>query len=132
MRGKRDPLRRRSSRQQEQAHQAAGDKSAWTPEQVRQMLASPVYGYGWVLEPANVVTHAVLLLREELAKEQRERGTAYSLDELDQRFQSLFTDLVNDGLCTRGPDTTPLVAKEMWLQAQQSVIGRLADPENNE
>ncbi len=90
------------------------------------MLANPVYAYGWVLEPANVVTHAVLLLREELAKEQRERGAACSLDELDQRFQSLFTDLVKDGLCNRGPDTTPLVSKETWLRAQQVSIDQLS------
>ncbi len=127
MRRKRDPLNRRSSRQEKQNRQPSGDKSAWTPEQVHQMLANPVYAYGWVLEPANIVTHAVLLLREELAKEQRERGVACSLDELDQRFQSLFTDLVKDGLCTRGPDTAPIIAKEMWLRAQHVAINQLAE-----
>jgi transposase len=83
-------------------------------------------GYGIVLEPADRVPAAIQKFEEQLATEQDKRGFAYTLQELDQRFQSFFTSLVESGSFTRGIDAAPSVDKETWLQAQQVAIGRLA------
>lgn len=127
---RRNPVTRRSSGPDKPERQSQKNDAAWTAEQVQGMLANPVYGYGWVLEPAEMVIHAVLLLREQLAREQRERGHRISLDDLDQRFQSLLTNLVRDGMCTRRQDTSPLVSKETWLKAQQVSIDQLSTRED--
>ncbi len=100
--------------------------ASWTAEQVRDMLTNPIYGYGIVLEPAGVVTAQVQRLESALAQEQKERGKPFSLEELDQRFQALFRQLVEDGSCRREPDAPPLIKREEWLQAQQVTIERLA------
>jgi hypothetical protein len=85
-----------------------------------------MYGYGIVLEPADQVPAAVQQFERQLADEQSARGFGFTLQELDQRFQSFFTALVERGLFTCGQDAPPLVDKETWLQAQQVAIGRLA------
>ncbi len=90
------------------------------------MLSNPRYDYGIVLEPLAVASAAVMQLNRELAAEQRQSGRVLSLEELDQRFQMLFAKLVEDGICSRGPDTAPYVPKEQWLQAQQVAIDRLS------
>jgi recombinase len=98
----------------------------WTPEHVRAMLTNPVYGYGIVLEPTEVVSKQVQQLERALAREHNERGKSFSVTELDQRFQALFRQLVEEGLCRREPDAQPLITKEEWLKAQQAAIERLA------
>jgi hypothetical protein len=98
----------------------------WTAHDVRDLLTNPLYGYGIVLEPADQVSAAVQQFEEQLADEQNKRGFGFTLQELDQRFQSFFTALVDSGAFTRGADAPPVVDKETWLQAQQVAIGRLA------
>jgi hypothetical protein len=54
------------------------------------------------------------------------RGAPFTLDELDARFAALYRDLEASGLCRRRPDVPPIVAKVVWLRAQQQYIEWLA------
>lgn len=90
------------------------------------MLTNPIYGYGIVLEPRERVSATIQQFEEQLAVEQDQRGFAFTVQELDQRFQAFFVALVNSGSFTRGTDAPPLIPKETWLQAQQVAISRLA------
>jgi hypothetical protein len=98
----------------------------WSANQVRDLLTNPMYGYGIVLEPADQVPATVQQFERQLADEQNKRGSGFTPQELDQRFQSFFTSLVESGSFTRGNDTQPIIDKETWLHAQQVAIGRLA------
>ena len=98
----------------------------WTASQVRDLLTNPTHGYGIVLEPSDQVPAAIQQFEEQLADEQNKRGFGFTLQELDERFQSFFTSLVESSSFTRGTDVYPSVPKETWLQAQQVAIGHLA------
>jgi hypothetical protein len=98
----------------------------WTAAQVRDLLTNPVYGYGIVLQPVDRVPDEIQKFEAQLADDQNKRGFGFTLQELDERFQSFFTSLVEGGSFTRGKDAQPIIDKETWLQAQQVAIGRLA------
>ena len=123
----------RSSSRQDRGEPSQGEVSwplqpgdtQWTAEHVRKMRLNPVYGYGIVLEPFDAVAEAVMQCDQTLAGEQQRRGKPFSLDELGRRFQELFADLVQRGICTRGPDAPTVVPKETWLKAHQVMIGRI-------
>jgi hypothetical protein len=118
--------KKRKSPVRSSGHVRPRQSGEWTPSKVRDLLTNPTHGYGIVLEPADRVPAAIQKFEEELATEQDKRGFAYTLQELDQRFQSFFTSLVESGSFTRGIDAAPSVDKETWLQTQQVAIGRLA------
>lgn len=101
-----------------------------TAEDVRLMLSSPVYAYGINLVPAERVAEAVMQLNRQLTQEMRDTGVAFTLDDLDRRFQALLQELEASGSCTREEDHPPIVSKELWLQAQLKTIERLARNEN--
>ncbi len=101
-----------------------------TAENVRQMLSSPVYAYGINLVPAERVASAVMQLNRRLAKEMHDTGAAFTLDDLDRRFQALLHELEASGRCTREEDYPPIVPKELWLQAQFKTIEKLARDED--
>jgi hypothetical protein len=101
-------------------------ETKWTGERVRQLLSNPVYGYGINLQPYDTIADAVTQLVHDLAERQRESHQPLSLDELDRRFQVLFADVVERGVCVRGLDMPPIISKEQWLHVQQTRIGRLA------
>jgi hypothetical protein len=111
-------------------HPSSRSRSAraqqWTAAQVRDLLTNPIYGYGIVLEPAVRVPAEIQKFEAQLADEQNKRGFGFTLQELDERFQSFITSLVESGSFTRGNDAPPIIDKETWLQAQQVAIGRLA------
>jgi len=98
----------------------------WTASKVRDLLTNPTHGYGIVLEPSDQIPTAIQHFEEQLADEQNKRGFGFTLQELDERFQSFFASLVERGSFTRGADVSPSVPKETWLQAQQVAAGRLA------
>lgn len=120
-----EPKRRRMpKRSQRRAHETGAHE--WTASDVRNLLTNPTHGYGIVLEPADQIPAAVQQFEKQLADEQSKRGFGFTLQELDERFQSFFTSLVESGSFTRGRDVPASVPKETWLQAQQVAIGRLA------
>ncbi len=93
---------------------------------MRELLTNPTCGYGIVLEPAGLVPALMQKLEQNLARMQRRRGKAFTIEELDQQFQTYFDFLIDTGSCTRGKDVLPWIDKEKWLKAQQVAIGRLA------
>jgi hypothetical protein len=98
----------------------------FTAQDVRRMLSSPVYAYGINLVPAERVAAAVMQLNVQLAQQLRDTGTAFTLDELDRRFQALLHEPEASGKCMRAEDHPPIIAKEVWLQTQLRAIEKLA------
>ena len=128
--GKAGHLSRRSSRDGKRKKPESRSEGKWTAQDVADTLANPIYGYGIVLEPFEAVVDAVMKYDRLLAGEQHRRGEPLSLDELDERFQQLFADLVNNSICTRGPDAPAIVPKETWLKAHQVMIERIERDES--
>ncbi len=116
---KRAAVKRSSSRSMRPSYR-------WTGPKVRDMLTNPIYGYGVVLLPADQVPLAIQQFEEQLANEQSKRGFAFTLQELDERFQAHFKSLVESGSFALGRDAPPLIDKETWLKAQQVAISRIA------
>ena len=91
------------------------------------MLSSPVYAYGTCgLQPAERVAEEVMKLNEQLAHGMRDTGATFTLDDLDQRLQTLLKQLEDTGVCRRDMSVPPIIPKEQWLQAQRVTIERLA------
>jgi hypothetical protein len=90
------------------------------------MLSDPAYAYGINLLPAERVAEEVMQLNTQLAKQVRETGTTFTLNDLDERFQALLRKLEESGTCQRGEDLPPIVTKEQWLQAQWATIQKFA------
>ena len=101
-------------------------QQAMTAKDVRIMLSSPVYAYGINLLPTERVANAVMNLNSNLAQEMRESRKSFTLEELDERFQSLLRELETTEGYTRGEDHPPIVSKEMWLQTQLRTIEKLS------
>ena len=120
--------KKRSAPKRSRRH-ATRTSDKWTGSQVREILTNPVYGYGIVLQPAELVSAAIGQFEQALANEQSTRGFGFTLQELDQRFQSHFASLLESGSFTREKDATPIVDKETWLEAQQVAISRMAKGE---
>lgn len=119
------PKKKRPAPKRSRTH-ATRPRNTWTSSQVRDMLTNPIYGHGIVLQPADLVPAAMQKFELQLANEQSKRGFSFTLQKLDQRFQSYFASLVESGSFTRGNDAPPVVDKETWLEAQQVAIGHLA------
>jgi hypothetical protein len=98
----------------------------FTAGDVRLILSSPVYAYGINLLPAERVADAVMQTNRQLAREVRDTGESFSLEELDRRFLALFSELEASGTCTRGEDLPPIVPKTQWLQTQLITIQKLS------
>lgn len=118
--------KKRATPKRSSSHPRLARPQQWTASEVRELLTNPIYGYGIVLEPVRLVPGAIQEFEQQLATEQDKRGFAFTLQELDLRFQSFFTSLIESGSFKRGTDATPILDKETWLQAQQVAIGRLA------
>lgn len=65
-------------------------------------------------------------LNARLAQEMRETGVTLTLDNLDQRIQTLLHRLEDTGVCRRGEPLPPIITKEQWLQAQLVTILKMA------
>jgi hypothetical protein len=87
-------------------------------EDVLGNLFNPVYGYGRLLDPSEVVVVRVINLNEELAERQKTLGRTLTLDELDEEFTALMDDLVAQGLCRHIQDVPSIISKERWLSTQ--------------
>ncbi len=124
------PKKKKAAPKRSSSHPRPARAPRWTASQVRDLLTNPIYGYGIALEPADRVPVEIQKFEEQLAAEQDQRGFGFTLQELDQRFQSFFASLVESGSFTRGPDAPLIVGKETWLHAQQVAIGRLARGES--
>jgi hypothetical protein len=120
------PKKKKTSPRRPSSRSRPARPQPWTAAQVRDVLTNPIYGYGIVLEPADRVPIEIQEFEAQLADEQNKRGFGFTLQGLDERFQSFFTSLVESGSFTRGKEAQPIIDKETWFQAQQVAIGRLA------
>lgn len=96
----------------------------WTEEDVHNMLVNPIYGWGIFFESPDAV-EAIKTFEEQLAREQRERGCEFSIQELETRFQQLF----DEWIATHRFEFSyapPAIEKDLWLRTQQVIINRLA------
>jgi hypothetical protein len=99
-------------------------------EDVVGILFNPVYSYGKLLLPSEIVVAHVFRLNEELAERQKSQGRAFTLEELDEEYTALMDRLVAQGLCWHEQDVPAVISKEEWLQTQQTAIERLAEGED--
>lgn len=92
----------------------------------------PIYAWGMVLEPVELLIECTSDFIEQLAKEAYERGEGFSDEELEERFLSFFDGLVEEGTLTRLPDAPPEMGRRIlgprrWLRAQRIRIERMVE-----
>jgi hypothetical protein len=92
----------------------------------------PIYAWGMVLEPVEVLIERTSRFIEQLAREAYERGEGFGDEELEERFLAFFDRLVEEGTLTRLPDAPPEMGRQIlgprrWLRAQRIRIERLVE-----
>ena len=92
----------------------------------------PIYAWGIVLEPVEVLIARTSDFIEELAREAHARGEGFSDEELEERFLAFFDRLVEEGTLTRLPDAPPemgsrILGPRRWLRAQRIRIEHLVE-----
>lgn len=92
----------------------------------------PIYAWGMVLEPVEVLFERTAAFIEQLAREKHEGGRDLSDQELEERFLAFFHRLVEEGTLTRLPDAPPEMGRRIlgprrWVRAQRIRIDRLVE-----
>jgi hypothetical protein len=92
----------------------------------------PIYAWGIVLEPVEVLIARTSDFIEELAREAYARSEGFSDEELEERFLVFFDRLVEEGTLRRLPDAPPEMGRRIlgprrWLKAQRIRIERLVE-----
>ncbi len=92
----------------------------------------PIYAWGMVLEPVELLIQRTSDFIEQLAREAYERGEGFREEELEERFLSFFERLVEEGTLTRLPDAPPemgmrILGPRRWLRAQRIRIERIVE-----
>ncbi len=103
-----------------------------SPMEFGSMPLDPVYGWGVVYEPVEVLIEETSAYIERLAREVYERGEEFDDDELEKRFFAFWDRLVAEGRLRRLPDRPPefgraILGRRRWLRAQQIRIRRLVE-----
>jgi hypothetical protein len=96
------------------------------------MPLDPIYAWGIVLEPVEVMIECTSDFVVKLAREAYERGEPFSDEELEDRFLAFFDRLVEDGTLKRLPDAPPEMGRRIlgpgrWLEAQRIRMERLIE-----
>jgi hypothetical protein len=92
----------------------------------------PIYAWGIVLEPVEVLIERTSDFIEALAREAYARDGDFSDEELEARFLAFFDRLVEEGTLTRLPDAPPEMGRQIlgprrWLRAQRIRIERMVE-----
>ncbi len=103
-----------------------------SPMELSGMPLDPIYGWGIVLEPVEVLIERTSDFVVQLAEETHRRGEPFSDDELEQRFLAFFERLVDEGTLERLPDAPPEMGRQIlgprrWVEAQRIRIQRLVE-----
>lgn len=90
----------------------------------------PIYAWGMVLEPVELLIQRTADFVEELAREEYEEGAALSDEELEERFLDFFHRLVEEGTLRRLPDAPPemgprILGPRRWIRSQRIRMDRL-------
>ncbi len=101
-----------------------------SPMELSGLPLDPIYGWGIVLEPVEVLIRRTSDFIVELAEETLRRGEPFSEAELERRFLAFFDRLVEEGTVERLPDAPPEMGRRIlgprrWLDAQRIRIERL-------
>lgn len=96
------------------------------------MPLDPIYAWGIVLEPVEVMIERTSDFVVQLARETYERGEPFSDEVLEDRFLTFFDQLVEEGTLERLPDAPPELGRRIlgpgrWLKAQRIRIERLIE-----
>ncbi len=96
------------------------------------MPLDPIYAWGIVLEPVEVMIACTSDFVAELARETYRRGEPFSDEELENRFLAFFDHLVEDGTLRRLSDAPPEMGRRIlgprrWLEAQRIRMERLIE-----
>ena len=71
------------------------------------MPLDPIYAWGIVLEPVEVMIEETSMFVAHLARQTMERDEPFSDGELERRFLAFFERLVEEGTLRRPPDAPP-------------------------
>ncbi len=101
-----------------------------SPMELSSMPLDPIYAWGIVLEPVEVMVRRTSDFVEQLARETYRRGEPFSDEVLEERFLAFFHRLVEEGTLRRLPDAPPELGRRIlgpgrWLEAQRIRIQRL-------
>jgi hypothetical protein len=93
------------------------------------MPIDPVYAWGIVLEPVEILISETAAYILELSREAYERREMPDIEELEERFLAFFDRLVQEGVLARLPDADPAMGRRIlgprrWLRAIQARIRR--------
>lgn len=96
------------------------------------MPLDPIYGWGIVLEPVEVLIERTADFVAQLARETYRRGEPFSDEELEERFLAFFDRLVEEGTLQRKPDAPPEMGRRIlgprrWLKGQRVRMQRLIE-----
>ena len=117
----------------------ADSHSYLTPEmgelsmmELSSMPLDPIYAWGIVLEPVEVLVEETSRFVADLARQTWERGESFSDEELEHRFLAFFDRLVEAGTLRRLPDAPPEMGRRIlgprrYLEAQRIRIRRLVE-----
>jgi hypothetical protein len=105
-------------------------KEGPSPMELSSMPLDPIYAWGIVLEPVEVMIERTSDFVEQLARETYRRGEPFSDEVLEERFLAFFHCLVEEGTLRRLPDAPPEMGRRIlgpgrWLKAQRIRIQRL-------
>jgi hypothetical protein len=108
------------------------EKRAPSPMELSSMPLDPIYAWGIVLEPVEVMIERTSDFVVRLAREAYQRGEPFSDEELEDRFLAFFDRLVEEGTLRRMPDAPPAMGRRIlgprrWLEAQHIRIKRLME-----
>jgi hypothetical protein len=106
------------------------EQRAPSPMEFSSLPLDPIYAWGLVLEPVEMLIEHTSGFIEQLARETHARGKPMSDEELEGRFLTFFDRLVEEGTLKRLPDAPPEMGRRIlgprrWLRAQQIRIERL-------
>lgn len=109
-----------------------GMQDAPSPMELSSMPLDPIYAWGIVLEPVEVLIRCTSDFVVQLAKERYERGEPFTDEELEERFLTFFDRLVEEGVLERKPDAPPEMGRRIlgpgrWLEAQRIRMERLIE-----
>jgi len=110
--------------------QAEVAKDGPSPMELSSMPLDPIYAWGIVLEPVEVMIEHTSDFVEQLAQETYRRGEPFSDEALEERFLDFFHSLVEEGTLRRLADAPPEMGRRIlgpgrWLEAQRIRIQRL-------
>ena len=111
---------------------AGTDPEALSTMELSSMPLDPIYAWGIVLEPVEVMIEETSRFVAHLTRRTLERGEPFSDEELERRFLMFFDRLVEEGTLRRLPDAPPAMGRRIlgprrWLEGQRIRMRRLME-----